>query len=106
MNYAASHTATMDNNSNNALADGIRIGGIGNTLAGVMAERAAKLIVQAGEPMAISVEPSGAVLVEPAESAMPDDIVGVYSPDDPTFGLPMRIIEDLKWWRMQRRAAA
>ena len=78
------------------------IGGILRDPLSVLAERAVLRIQKWHEPLAVTVEPDGAVYVEPVVSAAWDDVVGVYAQD--VFALT--IYGDLKAERMSRRAAA
>ena len=78
------------------------IGGILRDPLSVLAERAVVRITQWHEPLAVTVEPDGAVYVEPVVSAAWDDVVGVYAQD--VFALT--IYGDLKAERISRRAMA
>lgn len=71
-----------------------------------MANAAGDLIRDAGEALAVTVEPDGAVYVEPVISADVDDLVGVYALDECEFRLKARIRADLRDVRMARRATA
>lgn len=84
----------------------VKVGGIMGTLLDEMANAAGDLIRDAGEALAVTVEPDGVVYVEPVISADVDDLVGVYALDDCEFRLKSRIRADLRDVRMARRAMA
>lgn len=87
------------------IANGIRIGGIMRDVTDVMARAAVRHITVHGA-LAVTVEPDGAVYVEPEHSADVQDVIGVYAMDDCPFRLQARISADLLFERMNRRAAA
>lgn len=82
------------------------IGGIHRDSLSVLAEREVLRITQWHEPLALTVEPDGAVYVEPVISADLDDLVAVYALDECEFRLKSRIRADLRDVRMARRAMA
>lgn len=84
----------------------VKVGGIMGSLLDEMANAAGDLIRDAGEALAVTVEPDGAVYVEPVISADVDDLVGVYALDECEFRLKARIRADLRDVRMARRATA
>ena len=87
------------------IANGIRIGGIMRDVTEVMARAAVRHITVHGA-LAVTVEPDGAVYVEPEHSADVQDVIGVYELDECPFRLQARISADLLFERMNRRAAA
>ena len=81
----------------------VKVGGILGSLIDEMSRKAAGVIAESGEPLAITVEPDGAVCVEPVISADVGDLVGVYALDGCEFRLKARIRADLLAERSARR---
>jgi len=71
-----------------------------------LAEESARWIVQCDGPMAVCLDPDGVVTVEPAQFAIDDELVGVYSPELGRFELYKRIRDDLRASIAERKAAA
>lgn len=62
---------------------------------GEVADKAARLVASHGGPLAVSLDPMGFWMLEPPESAITEEIVGVYCGDQP-FTLYRSIAADMR----------
>lgn len=59
----------------------IKVGTLANYSARELAERAAERIMELSKPHAVCIDPDGRVTIEPYDTAVFEDVVGVYSRD-------------------------
>lgn len=84
----------------------VMIGRLGDYSASELADRAARTICGAPGNRAVSIADDGEVTVEGPRTVIPDEMVGVYTPDTPLFTLCRRIYDDLREAITQRRIYA
>lgn len=82
------------------------IGRLGRQSASEIADRAARIVVDASTPRALCLAPDGSVTVESVKQAIPDDIVGVYTGAPGLMGLWRLMYDDLRVAISERRIQA
>lgn len=75
--------------------DDVILARVGKVPMGEVADKAARLIAGAGRELAVSLDPEGYWLIEPPETAIAEEIVGVYRGDQP-FTLCRLIDADMR----------
>lgn len=85
--------------------DLIPCGMLGRVPPSVIADRAARAILDFASPRAVSIDPRGRVVVEAPRDAAECDLVGVYTRSLGVLELSRRIAEDLRFERDLRKAA-
>lgn len=86
--------------------DGIVVGNLRRQAAGEIAADAARRLVRAGGPVAVTVDPDGRVWLELPEHAAEVDLVGVYDPELGLVAITSVVRDDLIDVRREWRAAA
>ncbi|MCE7031755.1 hypothetical protein LY625_03835 [Lysobacter sp. GX 14042] len=86
--------------------DGIVVGNLRRQAAGEIAADAARRMVRAAGPVAVTVDPDGRVWLEPPECAAEVDLVGVYDPELGLVAITTVVRDDLIDVRREWRQAA